>query len=252
MNITKYSDELISSLEKLKGWPEKVKLMQKNWIGKSDGCEINFATDHKDTKIKIFTTRPDTIFGATFIAIAPDHPFTKYFINDKDFENFKNLALKNLGTESSISTNEKLGYKTPFFAFHPFLNKKLPIYVANFILMDYGSGAIFGCPAHDQRDLEFATKYKLEIIPVVSAEKSKIINVKNQAYTDDGYNFNSGFLNGLSTHEAKKNIIQKLKENKIGNSKIIYRLKDWGISRQRYWGCPIPIMYREEIGRAHV
>jgi leucyl-tRNA synthetase len=233
-------------LENLKGWPDKVKLMQKNWIGRSDGCEINFATDYKDLKIKIFTTRPDTIFGASFVAIAPDHPFTEYFKNDKEFKNFKDLALKNLGTESSLSTNEKLGFKTPFFAFHPFLNKKLPIYVANFILMDYGSGAIFGCPAHDKRDLEFAKKYKLEIIPVVSPEKSKIISIKNEAYTEEGYNINSDFLDHLSTQEAKKIIIQKLIEKNIGNSKIIYRLKDWGISRQRYWGCPIPIMYRED------
>ena len=246
LNITKYSDELLALLEKLKGWPEKVKLMQKNWIGKSEGCEIDFITDFKDLKIKIFTTRPDTIFGASFIAIAPDHPFTEYFKNDKEFKNFKDLALKNLGTESSLSTNEKLGFKTPFFALHPFLNKKLPIYVANFILMDYGSGAIFGCPGHDQRDLEFAKKYKLEIITVVSSEKSKITNIKDEAYTEDGYTINSGFLNGYSTKEAKKIIIQKLTENKIGNSKIIYRLKDWGISRQRYWGCPIPIIYRED------
>ena len=246
LNITKYSDELLALLEKLKGWPEKVKLMQKNWIGKSEGCEIDFITDFKDLKIKIFTTRPDTIFGASFIAIAPDHPFTEYFKNDKEFKNFKDLALKNLGTESSLSTNEKLGFKTPFFALHPFLNKKLPIYVANFILMDYGSGAIFGCPGHDQRDLEFAKKYKLEIITVVSSEKSKITNIKDEAYTEDGYTINSGFLNGYTTKEAKKIIIQKLTENKIGNSKIIYRLKDWGISRQRYWGCPIPIIYRED------
>ena len=246
LSITKYSEQLLDSLENLKGWPDKVKLMQKNWIGRSDGCEINFATDYKDLKIKIFTTRPDTIFGASFVAIAPDHPFTEYFKNDKEFKNFKDLALKNLGTESSLSTNEKLGFKTPFFAFHPFLNKKLPIYVANFILMDYGSGAIFGCPAHDKRDLEFAIKYKLEIIPVVSPEKSKIISIKNEAYTEEGYNINSDFLDHLSTQEAKKIIIQKLIEKNIGNSKIIYRLKDWGISRQRYWGCPIPIMYRED------
>ena len=246
LNITKYSDELLNLLEKLKGWPEKVKLMQKNWIGKSEGCEIDFATDCKGLRIKIFTTRPDTIFGASFVAIAPDHPFTEYFKSDKEFKNFKDLALKNLGTESSLSTNEKLGYKTPFFAFHPFLDKKLPIYVANFILMDYGSGAIFGCPAHDQRDLEFAKKYELEIIPVVSPKKAKAIDIKNEAYTEDGYAINSDFLNGYSTKEAKKNIIKKLTEKKIGNSKIIYRLKDWGISRQRYWGCPIPIIYRED------
>ena len=246
LNITKYSEQLLSSLEKLKGWPEKVKLMQKNWIGRSEGCEIDFITNCKDSKIKIFTTRPDTIFGASFVAIAPDHPFTENFASDEKFKNFKELALKNLGTESSLSTNEKLGFKTPFSVFHPFLNKKLPIYVANFILMDYGSGAIFGCPAHDQRDLEFAKKYKLEIIPVVSSEKSKIINIKDQPYTEEGYNFNSDFLNGLPTKESKKIIIQKLTEKKIGSSKIIYRLKDWGISRQRYWGCPIPIMYRED------
>ena len=246
LNITKYSNQLLSSLETLKGWPEKVKLMQKNWIGKSEGCEIDFDTDCKDLKIKIFTTRPDTIFGASFIAISPDHPFTENFKNEKNFKDFKNLALKNLGTESSLSTNEKLGFQTSFSAFHPFTNKKLPIYVANFILMDYGSGAIYGCPAHDQRDLEFAIKYKLEIIPVVSPDNSKIINIKNEAYIEDGYAINSDFLNNLTTKEAKKIIIQKIKEKKIGNSKIIYRLKDWGISRQRYWGCPIPIMYRED------
>jgi len=246
LNITKYSDQLLKSLNDLKGWPEKVSLMQKNWIGKSVGCEINFICDFKNTKIKIFTTRPDTIFGASFIAIAPDHPFTENFKNDKNFQDFKELALKNIGTESSLSKNEKLGFKTPFFVSHPFLDKKIPIYVANFILMDYGTGAIFGCPAHDQRDLEFAKKYNLEIIPVVSPNKSKSFIINDKAYTDDGYIINSDFLNDLNVEDAKKNIIQRIEETKIGNSKIIYRLKDWGISRQRYWGCPIPVMYRED------
>jgi leucyl-tRNA synthetase len=246
LNITKYSDQLLKSLDNLKGWPEKVRLMQKNWIGKSEGCEIDFISDFKNTKIKIFTTRPDTIFGASFVAIAPDHPFTECFKDEKSFQDFKASALKNIATESALSKNEKLGFKTPFSVSHPFLNKKIPIYVANFILMDYGTGAIFGCPAHDQRDLEFAKKYNLEIIPVVSVNKSKSMIINNEAYTGDGYIINSDFLNDLSVEGAKKYVIKKIQEKGIGSSKIIYRLKDWGISRQRYWGCPIPVMYRED------
>lgn len=246
LNITKYSDQLLASLENLTGWPEKVKLMQKNWIGKSIGCEIDFFTNNKE-KIKIFTTRPDTIFGASFVAIAPDHPFTKFFENDKNFLEFKNKALKNIAIESSLSKNEKLGFKTPYFVHHPFIkDKKLPIYVSNFILMDYGTGAIYGCPAHDQRDLEFALKYKLEILPVVSPVKSQHIKIKDKAYVDDGFLVNSDFLNDLDVSEAKGKIIKIIEEKNIGNSKTIYRLKDWGISRQRYWGCPIPILYRED------
>ncbi|MFM2200208.1 MAG: hypothetical protein RL769_261 [Pseudomonadota bacterium] len=246
LNITKYSDELLESLENLKGWPEKVKLMQKNWIGKSIGCEIDFLTNNKE-KIKIFTTRPDTIFGASFIAIAPDHPFTKLFEKDENFLKFKSEALKNIAIESSLSKNEKLGFKTPYFVHHPFIkDKKLPIYVGNFILMDYGTGAIYGCPAHDQRDLEFALKYNLDVLPVVSPVKSQDIKIKNEAYVDDGFIINSDFLNDLSVSEAKRKIIKIVEDKKIGNSKIIYRLKDWGISRQRYWGCPIPILYRED------
>ena len=246
LNITKYSDQLLNSLEKLKGWPDKVKLMQKNWIGKSEGCEIDFVSDFNNTKIKIFTTRPDTIFGASFIAIAPDHPFTQNFKNDENFKDFKKTALKNIRIESELSKNDKIGFKTPFSVFHPFLDKKIPIYVANFILMDYGTGAIFGCPAHDQRDLEFAKKYNLDVIPVVTPDKARTFSIKNEAYSDDGFIINSEFLNDLNILDAKKKIILKLEEKKIGNSKIIYRLKDWGISRQRYWGCPIPIMYRED------
>jgi leucyl-tRNA synthetase len=246
LNITKYSDELLESLNHLKGWPDKVKLMQQNWIGKSKGCEIDFITNNEN-KIKVFTTRPDTIFGASFVAIAPDHPFTKFFADDKDFINFKNQAIKNVAIESSLAKGEKLGFKTPFVAFHPFIkNKKIPIYVSNFILMDYGSGAIFGCPAHDQRDLEFAIKYNLEILPVVSPNKSKNIIIKDKAFIDVGFIINSDFLNDLKVEDAQNKIIKIIEERKIGNSKIVYRLKDWGISRQRYWGCPIPILYRED------
>jgi len=246
LNITKYSDQLLNTLDNLTGWPDKVKLMQKNWIGKSEGCEIDFTCNENNSKIKIFTTRPDTIYGASFIAIAPDHPFTENFKNEQNFKNFKDLALKNMGNESVLSKNQKLGFKTQFSVSHPFLSKKIPIYVANFILMEYGTGAIFGCPAHDQRDLEFAKKYNLEIIPVVSPNKSKNIEIKNEAYTDGGYIINSDLINDLDSEKAKQKIIEELKKKNIGNSKIIYRLKDWGISRQRYWGCPIPIIYRED------
>ena len=229
LNITKYSDELLESLENLKGWPDKVKLMQKNWIGKSIGCEIEFLTNN-EKKIKIFTTRPDTIFGASFIAIAPDHPFTQFFKNDKNFLDFKKDALKNIAIESSLSKNEKSGFKTSFYVFHPFIKGKiLPIYVGNFILMDYGTGAIYGCPAHDQRDLEFALKYNLEILPVVTPNKSQSLTVKNEAYVDDGFIINSDFLNDLSVKDAQKKIIEIVRQKKIGNSKTIYRLKDWGI-----------------------
>ena len=246
LNITKYSDKLLESLKNLEGWPDKVKLMQQNWIGKSKGCEIDFITNN-ESKIRIFTTRPDTIFGASFLAIAPDHPFTRFFSDDKDFISFKNQAIKNIAIESSLAKGEKLGFKTPFFVFHPFIkNKKIPVYVSNFILMDYGTGAIFGCPAHDQRDLEFAKKYNLEILPVVSPKQSKNITIKDEAYIDDGFIINSDFLNDLKVEDAKNKIIKIIEEKKIGSSKIIYRLKDWGISRQRYWGCPIPILYRED------
>jgi len=220
--------------------------MQNNWIGKSVGCEVNFLTNNEQ-KINIFTTRPDTIFGASFIAIAPDHPFTKFLETDETFLKFKNKALKNVSTESLLSKGEKLGFKTPYVAFHPFIkNKKLPIYVSNFILMDYGTGAIYGCPAHDQRDLEFALKYHLEVLPVVSPKKSENIVIKNEAFVDDGFIINSDFLNDLNIQNAKKKIIKIIEDKKLGNAKITYRLKDWGISRQRYWGCPIPILYRED------
>ena len=249
-NINKFAQNLLDGLDTLKEWPEKVKLMQKNWIGKSFGCEINFkiTATQSNELIKIFTTRPDTIFGASFIAVSIDHPITKKFKDDNNFLSFKKECSKMGTTEEALANAEKIGFNTGLFVEHPF-NKELnlPIYVANFVLMDYGSGAVFGCPAHDQRDLDFATKYKLKVIPVVKPKNSKIadkdIVIKDQAFTDDGILFNSDFLNDLPVAEAIKKIIKIISEKKIGVGKVTFRLKDWGVSRQRYWGCPIPIVY---------
>jgi leucyl-tRNA synthetase len=247
-NITKFSEELLNGLETLKDWPEKVKLMQKNWIGKSIGCEINFEIEESQQTLKIFTTRPDTIFGSTFIAISVDHTICKEFENDKEFLSFKKDCLKVGTTEEALANAEKVGFKTNMHCIHPFIkNKRIPIYVANFVLMDYGTGAIFGCPAHDQRDLDFAKKYKLEVIEVVSEDKSitKDFSKISEAYTGNGTIINSDFLNGLAIEDGKEKIIKEIEKKKIGNKKITFRLKDWGISRQRYWGCPIPMVYLE-------
>ena len=246
-NITKFSDELINDLELLENWPEKVKLMQKNWIGKSLGCEINFEIiDHKDI-IKVFTTRPDTLFGASFLAVSVEHSLCKNFESDAKFLKFKEECLKVGTTEEALANAEKNGYLTNLWAKHPFIkNKTIPIFIANFVLMDYGTGAIFGCPAHDQRDFDFAKKYELEIIKVVSENQiDKFENLK-EPYTGDGYLVNSDFLNGLDIKNAKEKIIEIIQEKKIGQKKISFRLRDWGISRQRYWGCPIPMIYLKD------
>jgi len=242
-NISKFSNELLEDLETLKEWPEKVKLMQKNWIGKSLGCEVNFKISNKEKFITVFTTRPDTIFGATFLAVSADHPICDSFKNQKDFINFKKKCSQVGTTEEAIANAEKIGFKTDLKVQHPFLkDKKLPVYVANFILMDYGTGAIFGCPAHDQRDYDFAKKYKLDIIPVVKPENPDEIREKG-AYTGAGTIINSDFLNNLSIDKAKEKIVDKIESKNIGRKKITFRLKDWGVSRQRYWGCPIPMLH---------
>ncbi len=242
-NITKFSEELLNDIEQLDGWPEKVKLMQKNWIGKSFGCEINFEFDHVDEIVQVFTTRPDTIFGATFLALSADHPISEKFAKNKDFIKFKKENNKTGTTEEAIANAEKFGFNTGLFVKHPFIkNKKIPVFFANFVLMEYGKGAIFGCPAHDQRDFDFAKKYNLEIIPVVSGKN----NDKDKAFTGDGKMINSEFLNGLEVQKAKETIIKKIENKKIGKRKTQFRLKDWGVSRQRYWGCPIPILYLED------
>ena len=244
-NITKFSDELLNDLKTLEGWPDKVKLMQKNWIGKSFGCEISFEINSSEEKINVFTTRPDTIFGASFIALSVDHPLNKNFLISKEFKIFKDECNKTGTTEEALANAEKLGFNTQLFARHPFIsNKKIPIYFANFVLMDYGTGAIFGCPAHDQRDFDFAKKYNLEIMQVVS-NGEKNLNLK-EALIGDGKIINSEFLNGLSVTKAKEKIIDEIEKKNLGIRKTLYRLKDWGVSRQRYWGCPIPMIYLDD------
>ena len=244
-NITKFSNELLIDLENLKGWPEKVKLMQQNWIGKSFGCEIEFKIESSKDKIKIFTTRPDTIFGASFIALSVDHPLKKKIESSPDFKKFKQECNKTGTTEEALANAEKLGFDTGLYAIHPFVaKKKIRIYFANFVLMDYGSGAIFGCPAHDQRDFDFAKKYDLDIIQVVSNQEKNV--GLQEAYIGSGKMINSDFLDNLNIDEAKDKIIKEIENKNIGIKKTLYRLKDWGISRQRYWGCPIPMIYLDD------
>ena len=248
--ISHFSEELLSDLGKLDEWPEKVKIMQKNWIGKSFGCEIDFKIEGSDkvNSIKCYTTRPDTLFGFSFLALSVDHPLSKYYEKDPEFIKFKENCSKTGTTEESIAQAEKIGFKTDLIAVNPLDNtNKVPVYFANFVLMDYGFGAVFGCPAHDQRDFDFAKKYNLEIKTVVKPKnENDDYVVDTEPHTGPGVMINSDFLNGLSAPEKSiSETIKYLEKNNLGNKKTNYRLKDWGISRQRYWGCPIPIAYDE-------
>jgi leucyl-tRNA synthetase len=255
--ITKYSQELLDALDTLDRWPDRVKVMQRNWIGRSEGLLIRFALDAAtspagETELKIFTTRPDTLFGAKFMAISADHPLAIAAAarNPKLAEFI--AEVKRIGTaQELIDTAEKQGFDTGIRAIHPFdPNWKLPVYVANFVLMEYGTGAIFGCPAHDQRDLDFVNKYKLGNIPVVCPEGQdpKTFVITDTAYDGDGRMINSRFLDGMTIDQAKEEVSKRLETETRGNApvgerQVNFRLRDWGISRQRFWGCPIPVIH---------
>ncbi len=253
LKITDYADELLDALKDLPRWPEKVRIMQENWIGKSRGVNVRFQIENSKEEIEFYSTRPDTLYGASFVAIAPDHPIAQKLAGDKQgFAEFLQQC-QSLGTsEAAIEQAEKIGFDTGHKVYHPFIQDRLlPVYLGNFVLMDYGTGAVFGCPAHDQRDLEFARKYKLPVKPVVlpPGEDPKTFEIKNEAFVGkEGTHYQSEFMNGMDVETAINAAIDKIEKLGKGKGTIQYRLRDWGVSRQRYWGCPIPMVHCDACG----
>jgi leucyl-tRNA synthetase len=252
LKITDYSEELLEAIEGLDRWPDRVRLMQHNWIGKSEGARIRFELIGRDDRLEVYTTRQDTLFGASFCAIAANHPLAQELAkNNAELAEFVAECNRMSTSEADIEKAEKKGFRTGLSVRHPLdPDQELPVYVANFVLMEYGTGAIFGCPAHDQRDLDFARKYDLPVRPVVipEGEDAASFEVGTEAYTGDGKLGNSRFLDGMNVADAKSEVAGRLEEAGIGERAVTYRLRDWGVSRQRYWGCPIPVIHCDDCG----
>ncbi|NCP14403.1 MAG: leucine--tRNA ligase [Sphingomonadales bacterium] len=248
LKITDFADDLLAGLGTLESWPEKVRLMQENWIGKSQGLEFSF--DLSDGgKLPVYSTRPDTIFGASFCAIAADHPIAQGLAGDPAVAAFIDQCKKGATTAAALETAEKLGYRTPITAKHPFTGADLPVFIANFVLMEYGTGAVMGVPGHDQRDFEFATRYDLPIMRVVATDPARADEpFKGEAEAGDGVIVNSDFLDGMSVEDAKQAVITRAESGGWGEGRTVWRLRDWGVSRQRYWGTPIPFIHCDTCG----